>query len=263
MRLNKRFFVFFVVAIVLIQNSLNFTACSAEQPCPIPGVEETVIELCREGQTEIPRGNCLEICIRGKMENDSLSLSLDQTVGSGFHFEMDNGPTSIETTESRILICSDSTSCGSATIIMNMNGVSTEIGSIRSDYGYWIIKDNECFLSGPKTHMEGDVYVIERGGHKMMQWFDESWSMGAMAFDYRYYCENGDYDCASRCNTSSFCDSVVGCLECIEFEGYPTWDGDFPCKDNHHPCGGEYLCSSLKCFCTVRLQHKIFKCTNY
>ena len=167
MQLKERFFIFVVVTIVLIQSSLFLAAHVSAQPCPIPNVDETKIELCQEGQTEILRGNCLEICIRGKMEKDSLSLSIDQTNGSGFHFDMDNGPTSVETAENRIFICSDSTSCGSASIILTRGGQSTEIGSVRSNVGTWVlVSENECVINEDPNEMvssyryDGNQYRI-------------------------------------------------------------------------------------------------------
>ena len=227
--------------------------------CPMPDAGETEKKIPNEDQTEIPQGTCRWVTLKGKMRYENASLSLDQTNGSGFHFGQDNGPTSVETTENRVLICSASTSCGSASIVIDVDGNAKTMGSVRSSYGFWYFKAYECFLSGQRTSTT--MFRIERGAHRQDQGYRETAMTSGIPDECKYFCEENYLNCAGRCNTSYKCDPTYGCVECVTFETYPSYEWDFPCADEHVPYNGG--CSStVRCYCTIAnsLKHYIFKC---
>ena len=248
---------FMAAAILLLSNHT-----AAGPYCPTPGPGETEKKLPNEDQTEIPRGTCRWVTIKGKMLYETVSLSLDQTTGRGFHFDQDNGPTSLETTNNSVLICSASTSCGSASIVLDVDGNAKTIGSVRSSYGNWVFEAYECYLSGEKTSPPGASLQIIRGRHKQLQIYNGVAGVSSIPAECKYFCEEGYLNCAGRCTTtSSGCDPVYGCVECITFEGLAGYDTDFPCSDRHFPFNGG-CASDLRCYCTRAnsLKHYIFKC---
>lgn len=179
------------------------------QQCPLPSPGETKKEIPPEDQKEIPRGTCSWVTIGGRMRSETVSLSLDQTNGSGFHFNQDNGPTAIQASDNQVLICSDSTSCGSASIIINMNGNSIEIGSVRSDSGQWVsvgrITGGCPFTGEPTSRVEGGgVYQDELIVGKWKIWEQKN---------VQYSCNlliNTGCDC-SRCYDGAYCIHPVPC----------------------------------------------------
>lgn len=200
----------FFLYVFLLLFFLSPPMALADMLCPIPGLGETDQQIPYEDQKEISRGTCEWVDIRGKLHHATVSISLEQTTGSGFHFNQDNGPTSVQTNDNKVLICSDSASCGSATITINSGGNIKTIGSVRSDAGNWVYiggVTGECPISGEYTARteEGGVYTDELiiGKTKLLE-----------QKKVRYRCNSYPKWCdCTMCYTYTHCIEKVPCPE--------------------------------------------------
>lgn len=231
--------------------------------CPFPSIPE---ESASSGNhIEIPRGQCKLITIRGKLKYETVTLSLDETYGSGFFFNEDNGPkTVILGTNNQALVCSSSSSCGSTAILMQKPEGTTEVSSVRSNTGKWRKVDSICAIRGPATSMDGSFYVLTAGRHQIKQTYMQSYAHSTLSYNPLPPPECPPHDCGDKCSRYSMCDiesTGTGCTECIELNDYHGDTGEFPCyTDMRTYTNPTRYTTSVQCVCSGRLWHNIFQC---
>ena len=197
----------------------------------------------------LTRGQCKPITLRGTLQHETVTLTLDETNGSGFSFNDENGPKTVEFSgkTTTVSICASSSSCGSIAIIQQQSSGRREIGSIRSDIGTWRYVDNSCAIKGPYTHISSPYYILESGRHQIKQSFNNPYMTSSGGPNIPPCAE---VNCESKCNHIS-CDTEVGCTDCIQVDSFYGLPGEFPCYRDSY---------TVRCMCTDELQYNIFAC---
>ncbi len=230
----------FIFAVNICISSLGF----ANGFCPYPSIPE---ESASKGNyMEIPRGQCKLITIRGKLKYETVTLSLDETYGSGFFFNENNGPKNVVLDgTNQALVCSSSSSCGSTAILMDKPEGLVEISSLRSSAGKWVlISENECVISedpnGPVSSYIYDRNYIYSVSVEKIQ--GKGRQREVISKRYR----SNHYDCGTA--EDSTCDdgflASLGCDMGLDLNakrerclGAPVMPGSggYPCEDPENP----------------------------
>lgn len=151
---------------------------TAGQPCPtLTMTKEIPYQLVYPtdpADQVVARGTCRTYTIKPTLQGENGPVTV-RIEGQGFSLSGGTNPQEVQVGANReITICSDETACGSGLLFIG----ATEIGSIRSDVGTWVlISENQCVISedpdGPvssyiphRTHYRISVEKIRGKGRQ-------------------------------------------------------------------------------------------------
>ena len=178
------------------------------------------------GET-IDRSDSIEVFVEGGCPPFTWSVS-------GTDFSLDN-----ETTTSRQnTLNAGASACGTATITVTDDCGDEITGYVRCTYGEWILKSNDCQLSGVGTYLGASYpsyyYELISGNKKQLQTTYKSWA-GSCYFLTEEACETW---CSTQNEVDCGADAPDNCIDhdnefpanCFVYSGCPDlWSGECFC----------------------------------